>query len=166
MKQILLVIFSLVAIFIYGQNPKGFDKMVDGYVSGSVTLVQPSDCDNENIIFLDAREIEEYEVSHIKDAIYIGYDDFDITKLDTFDKNTKLVVYCSIGYRSEKIGEQLLNNGFKDVSNLYGGIFNWANSGREVFSTDQKTSKVHGYSRSWSKWLNEDVVTVVTGKKK
>lgn len=150
----------------FGQNPKGFDKMVKSYVKGSVPLVNPSECQSENILFFDAREKEEFNVSHIANAIYIGYNDFDFKVLDGIDKQSKIVIYCSIGYRSEKIGEKLLDHGFENVSNLYGGIFNWTNSGYDVYVNDKLTSEVHGYSRNWSKWLNGEIVTVVTGKKK
>lgn len=166
MKQILFVISIFTSLLVFGQNPKGFDKMVSSYVKGSVNLVNPEDLENQKVIFLDAREKEEYNISHIEDAVYIGYDDFNISGVDTLDKQAKIVVYCSIGYRSEKIGEKLLRQGFKDVNNLYGGIFNWANTGHQIYRSGQTTTNVHGYSKSWSKWLNEDKVTVVTGKKK
>jgi len=140
--------------------------MVGKYVKGTVELIDPSDCGGENVIFLDAREIEEFETSHIKDAKYVGYDNFSLEAVETIPKNSKIVVYCSIGYRSEKIGEELLELGFTDVYNLNGGIFNWSNNGYPVFNNDSRTKEVHGYSRSWSKWLNTNRVEVVTGKKK
>jgi predicted sulfurtransferase len=69
------------------------------------------------------------------------------------DKNTPIVVYCSIGYRSEKVGEKLLNEGFT-VYNLYGGIFNWKNSNNPVVDNNEiATQKVHCFNQEWSKWL-------------
>jgi rhodanese-related sulfurtransferase len=165
-KFILFTISLLFAIIFYGQNPDGFDKMVKSYVKGKVNLVNPEDCEGDQILFLDARELEEYKTSHIKDALYIGYDDFNISVLDTVNRDAKIVVYCSIGYRSEKIGQKLLKEGYSDVSNLYGGIFNWSNNGFPVFSANGRTQQVHGYSDSWAKWLNQDKVTIITGKKK
>ncbi|MEL6718853.1 MAG: rhodanese-like domain-containing protein, partial [Bacteroidota bacterium] len=63
--------------------------------------------------------------------------------------------YCSVGYRSEKISEQLLEAGFKDVSNLYGGIFEWKNQDHEVVDEKGATEKVHAYDRVWGFWLKE-----------
>ena len=65
-----------------------------------------------------------------------------------------IVVYCSLGIRSEKISEKLKAEGYSNVRNLYGGIFEWKNKGFEVFDSEGKeTEKVHAYSKSWSKWL-------------
>ena len=71
-------------------------------------------------------------------------------------KDQKVVVYCSIGYRSEKIGEQLQQLGYKDVHNLYGSIFEWVNAGNEVVDAkNNKTRKVHTYNRKWSQWVED-----------
>jgi hypothetical protein len=63
-------------------------------------------------------------------------------------------VYCSIGYRSEKIGEQLQKLGYKNVYNLYGSLFAWVNRGYEVVDINNKsTYTVHGYDAKWAKWI-------------
>jgi len=73
-----------------------------------------------------------------------------------------MVVYCSIGYRSEKIGEKLLRLGYKNVYNLYGSIFEWANEKYQLVGSNGKTTnRVHSYNKSWSKWVtNEEIKTV------
>lgn len=112
--------------------------------------------DNKNIMLLDARQQEEFDVSHIPNASYVGFEDFDLASLMHLDKHQPIVVYCSVGYRSEKITRQLLDNGFEDVRNLYGGIFEWVNQGNEVVDTQgQKTSRIHPYSSTWGIWLRE-----------
>ena len=40
-----------------------------------------------------------------------------------------IIVYCSIGVRSEDIGEKLKELGYTKILNLYGGIFDWKNKG-------------------------------------
>ena len=112
---------------------------------------------DSSFIFLDAREYKEYQVSHLKNAIHVGYDHFDLQKVQNLDKQSHIIVYCSIGYRSEKITEKLKNDGFANVSNLYGGIFEWVNQGHPVFDGKGKTSKVHAYSRTWGIWLKKGV---------
>ena len=110
-----------------------------------------------NLLFLDAREWNEYSVSHIKNAMYVGYDHFDINKL-SISKNQKIIVYCSVGYRSEKIAEKLKQAGFAEVSNLYGGIFEWVNQGYPVVDQNGKVTRyVHAYSKTWGVWLNKGV---------
>ena len=86
----------------------------------------------------------------------MGFRDFDIDRVTRAipSRDTPLVVYCSIGVRSEKIGEKLKEAGYKKVYNLYGGIFKWKNSGNPVVdSNGEPTEKVHAYSRYWGRFL-------------
>jgi rhodanese-related sulfurtransferase len=107
-----------------------------------------------NTVFLDARERKEYEVSHIAGARFVGYDHFSLDTVDDLPKTTPIVVYCSVGYRSEKISEQLITAGFQNVSNLYGGIFEWKNQGHTVVNpAGDTTDDVHAYNRTWGIWL-------------
>lgn len=112
----------------------------------------------KNVLLLDAREWNEYRVSHIENAKYVGYDHFQLETLKAIDKKQKLVVYCSVGYRSEKISEKLKQAGFADVSNLYGGIFEWVNQSNPVVDSKGKmTDNIHAYSKTWGVWLNKGV---------
>jgi len=105
---------------------------------------------------LDAREKEEFEVSHLKNAIWVGYEDFNLDRLENLDKQKPTLVYCSVGYRSEKITQKLLNEGFNQVYNLYGGIFEWANASKPVFQKTKQVKHVHAYDKVWGVWLNID----------
>lgn len=110
----------------------------------------------KNSLFLDTRKREEYDVSHVKDALWVGYKKFSIGDVlaQIPVKDTPIIVYCSVGVRSEDIGEKLLKAGYTNVKNLYGGIFNWKNKGNPVFSNDgMPTEKVHGFSKQWGKLL-------------
>lgn len=109
----------------------------------------------ENVVYIDAREQQEYKVSHIKDAVWVGYDDFDIARMDDVPKDKKVIVYCSVGKRSEDVTEKLVNAGYEDVANLYGGIFEWVNQGEPVYKDGEETSRVHAYSKTWGIWLKD-----------
>jgi rhodanese-related sulfurtransferase len=103
---------------------------------------------------LDAREPNEYAVSHLTNAIPVGYNNFSMDAVKQVDKNAPVVVYCSVGYRSEKVAEKLIAAGFTNVRNLYGGIFEWKNQQQPVVDTEgQATNKVHAYSKMWGIWL-------------
>jgi len=111
---------------------------------------------NDNIVFIDTREWKEYAVSHIPGAIFTGYDNFMWQNLNTIDKNAEIVVYCSIGVRSQNIGEKLKEKGFTNVKNLYGGLFLWADQERPMETKDgNDTDKVHGYNKFWGKWVKK-----------
>lgn len=108
----------------------------------------------EDVLFLDAREVREFEVSRIQNALFVGYDNFDTATVSEIHKEQSIIVYCSVGYRSEKIAEKLLDLGFSDVSNLYGGIFEWKNQGFSVVDNkNELTENVHAYDRIWGVWL-------------
>ena len=112
--------------------------------------------DIRNPVWLDARELNEFKVSQIEDAMWVGYDDFSLDRVASLDKSDEIIVYCSVGYRSEKVAEKLIEAGYKNVSNLYGGIFEWKNQGNQVMdSTSTPTEKVHAYNRIWGIWLKQ-----------
>ena len=98
---------------------------------------------------LDARTQPEYAVSHLKTAVRIDPIAPDLTALLTVSKDTPIVVYCSIGYRSAKIAQQLEQEGFSCVFNLSGGIFQWANEERPIFRDEHPTQLVHPYDAMW-----------------
>ncbi|MCB9194871.1 MAG: sterol desaturase family protein [Flavobacteriales bacterium] len=158
----LSVIFTFLGAFfqIYGQDLEGFTEVVDQYITTSINQLKPAEIQSSNYIFLDAREKEEYEVSHLQNAYWIGYNDFNKERLNGIDKQSKIVVYCAIGARSNDIAVELIALGYQDVSNLYGGIFSWANQGYDLYHGEDLTNKVHPYDQNWSKWLNKEVVEI------
>lgn len=109
-----------------------------------------------NYKILDARELNEYQVSHLNNAIFVGYKDFKIeTVLNEIpNKKDTIVVYCSLGIRSEAISKKLKDEGYISVYNLYGGIFEWKNNDFPVYNRNNiETDSVHAFSKMWGKWL-------------
>jgi len=107
---------------------------------------------------LDTRSWEEFKVSHMPGAHWVGYDDFQISRVKdlNLDKEKPVLLYCSVGFRSEKIGEKIKDMGFADVYNLYGGIFEWINAGNlPVDQEGNPTHRVHAYDRIWGVWLKK-----------
>ncbi len=103
---------------------------------------------------LDARSQAEYEISHIKTAVRIDPVAPSLTALSTVSKDTPIIVYCSVGYRSAKVAQQLQKQGFFQISNLSGGLFQWANEERPLFKDDgHPTQLVHPYDAIWGKML-------------
>jgi rhodanese-related sulfurtransferase len=136
-------------------NP-AFDKEVAFYLSFTIPTIDPNGLKKlpPETVLLDAREKKEYEISHIPKAKYCGYNQFEIQKWQHLNKNQPIVVYCSIGYRSEKIAEKFKKAGFTQVYNLYGSIFEWVNQGNQVVDAQEKpTPKIHTFNQSWSKWV-------------
>ncbi|MCY7409776.1 MAG: rhodanese-like domain-containing protein [Chitinophagales bacterium] len=159
LRSIFLSVFLLnLSISCIAQvNDAAFNSMLKNLLSHSVKEISVKDAANKKgVLFLDAREIEEYKVSHLKNAANVGYNKFDIACMKSVSKEQPIIVYCSVGYRSEKISEKLFDAGFKNVQNLYGGIFEWVNEGNVVYdSAGKPTSSVHAYDHSWGTWLKK-----------
>ncbi len=124
--------------------------------STAAVNVQEAKLQAGHTLFLDAREPAEYQVSHLKNARYVGYDAFDINNLRGIDKKQPIIVYCTVGKRSETISKKLLHAGFTKVLNLYGGILEWVNQGLPVYDpAGNSTNRVHTYTKFWGKWLDK-----------
>lgn len=148
---------------VLGANAQGTDaayaKKLASLYKGTVALVQPSMLammrnGNQSPLILDTRTANEYAVSHIEGAVFVDYAKFDKAMARDWPRDRAVVVYCTVGYRSERVGERLKKLGFKHVYNLYGGIFEWVNQGNPVVDAAGKpTTQVHAYSEDWGQWL-------------
>jgi rhodanese-related sulfurtransferase len=156
------ITISIIALFIAvsATAQKALDALLRVSNNESVPYISVEELrriqGSDSILILEAREREEFDVSHIASAKYVGYNSFSSEDFseEISDKNVPIIVYCSLGIRSEDIGEKLLNEGFTRVKNLYGGIFEWKNKGYPVIDSEgNETESVHAYSRLWGKWL-------------
>lgn len=151
------------AVFSFGSSSAqrkvesgAYNLMLKTLLSHSVEEISVDEAAKaKDAVFIDSREQEEYKVSHIKDAVWVGYNDFDIKRMEGIPKDKKVIVYCSVGKRSEDITERLQKAGYNDITNMYGGIFEWANSGKPLYNKQGKTDTVHAYSKTWGIWLNK-----------
>lgn len=108
-------------------------------------LLSLSNNQNMRPIIVDVRSPEEQDISIIKGSIDKAYFE---QNLDDYEKR-KIVVYCTIGYRSGYYVESLRQQGF-DAYNLSEGILGWIQAGGLlVNSNGDITSKIHVYSRPW-----------------
>lgn len=135
-------------------SSKTYQFMLQTLLAHSVPeqAVVALDTAHRQYLWLDARTQQEYAVSHIRGAHWVGYDDFTIERVP-HSQDRPMVVYCSVGYRSEKIAEKLIEAGYQEVYNLYGGIFEWVNQGYPVYDAQGETNRVHAYNRMWGVWL-------------
>jgi rhodanese-related sulfurtransferase len=161
-KKILVTLILLVTCaFLHAQSD--FDKKLKSLYKNTVPTIRVDALQkyiktNKQIILLDTRAEEEYKVSHLRNAVFIDYGQFKEKQVLSIDRNSIIVVYCSVGYRSERIGEKLQKLGFKNVSNLYGGIFQWKNEGHVVVNSKSiPTDSVHTYNKNWSQWLSNGI---------
>lgn len=160
-KAIVNLILLLLAFSVSAQSD--YDKKLKSLYRNTVKTISPTEvtaliAKGEKLVILDTRAAKEYNVSHLKDARFLNYESYSTEDLVQLPKNGKIIVYCSVGYRSERVGEKLQKLGFKNVYNIYGGIFEWKNEGLPTFNThNQETDSVHTYNKTWSKWLQRGV---------
>ena len=86
-----------------------------------------------DVQLVDVRTPEEFSEGHLENAINIDVtaDDFDAKVVD-LDKEKPVMVYCKSGGRSAKASARLKELGFKNISDLEGGITNWKSENKPV----------------------------------
>ena len=82
----------------------------------------------ENVRLIDVREQWEYNIAKIENSELMPLSSFQI-HLQKLDPDENYIISCHHGNRSYQVCAFLVQNGFKNVSNLYGGIDAWS---REV----------------------------------
>ena len=98
-------------------------------------------------VLLDVRTAEEFNVSHLSGARRVDPDAATVA----LPKDTPIITYCSVGYRSAKFAQRLQDAGFTNVRNLDGSIFQWANEGRPIAGS---AGKVHPFNKKWGVLLD------------
>lgn len=152
-KILLLTIISISGLLV--AQTISYENMLATLLKKTVEPIKVKTASySKSAYFLDTRTKTEFEISHIKNAQWIGFKEFNINKLKNIPKNAEIIVFCSVGARSEQIGEKIKKAGFTNVKNLWGGLFQWVNEGYPIFDKNEKiTQKVHAYSPEWGVWL-------------
>lgn len=111
---------------------------------------------DHNTVIFDVREKQEFDVSHIKNAIRIKPDIDSIKFIEKFSNQLKgknLVFYCSVGRRSSALASRLqpllIKEGAHEIYNLKGGIFQWHNEEKSLVQNGRLTKHIHPYSPLW-----------------
>jgi UPF0176 protein len=88
-------------------------------------------------LVIDMRNHYESEIGRFENAVCPDADTFkDAIQMviNEFEnqKERKILLYCTGGIRCEKASSFLIHNGFKDVSQLYGGIIEYAQQAKQL----------------------------------
>lgn len=126
-----------------------------GHLSTEQLAILPQD----SVILFDVRKQAEYDVSHLNAAIRISPRMRASSFLESYSDQLlgkKVVFYCSVGERSSKLAEAVMDElgaANANIVNLEGGIFKWHNEERPVFNADGLTSKIHPFNKFWGRLL-------------
>lgn len=162
MKKLPKLLLLLHLMWLPACGQQTFDEKMESLYQNTVPLIKAEELtkllQQKEVYLLDTRTPDEYRVSHLPGAAFLDYDQFAESDVADIPKGANVVVYCSVGYRSERIGEELQRLGYSRVSNLYGGIFDWKNQGNTIINNhNQPTDSVHTYNKNWSKWLYKGI---------
>jgi rhodanese-related sulfurtransferase len=155
MKAILLFLLSLLMFNSQNStaeqtNSAKIASMVGKFSNKfKVTQIKANDLlkliESKELILVDVRDQDESDVSIIKGAI--SKNEFESNRRNL--KGRKVVIYCTIGYRSSVYVEELAKQNV-EAANLEGGILSWLDVGGKV--VDKKntfTKNVHVYGKDW-----------------
>lgn len=114
-----------------------------------------------NLVLLDIRQPDEQVVSMIPQALTTR--EFAERFRRGIPKEKRIVVYCTIGYRSGKYAMELASQGIK-AENVEGGLLAWSHIGgplevRNPSGLTTPTKRVHIYSSGWN-YLHPDYEAV------
>jgi rhodanese-related sulfurtransferase len=107
-------------------------------------------------VLLDVRTEDEWNVSHLPGARRVEPNSSIEKTASGISKDTPIVTYCAVGYRSGETATKLREAGFTAVRNLEGSIFQWANEHRPLVREGKAVTTVHPYSSLWGRLLIDD----------
>jgi len=158
----LVLTYSLSSFFfgLFGVSWDAIDRKIDReypqipFIT-SDSLQQKLQESAPQLVIIDVREAEEFAVSHLETALNIQTGDGVAEQIDA--KDTPIVVYCSVGYRSAGVAARLQELGYSNVSNLRHSIFNWAERGYPLANKLGSTDKIHPFNTAWGSLVDSDL---------
>jgi len=102
---------------------------------------------------LDVRSQEEFQVSHIDQAIR-----FTPEIIETLNPEEPVVVYCTASVRSNSLATDLRDLGFTQIYEIKGGLLHWKNKGNELVNKEgNRTDSVHTYNAMLAPFLKNGI---------
>jgi rhodanese-related sulfurtransferase len=128
-------------------------------VSTDVLFAWYEASDFKRPIIIDVRKDGEFRVSHLDDALHLESAEAISSAIAErgLGKETEIIVYCSVGYRSASVAADLQARGFTKVLNLEHSLFEWANKGYPMTSASGSTNKVHPFNKAWSVLIDDSL---------
>jgi len=81
---------------------------------------------SSDAVIVDVREKEEWDESHIPDAVHMSRGTIELEVEEKFpNRNTTIICQCGGGGRSALAAESLQKMGYKNVRSLAGGFKAW-----------------------------------------
>lgn len=82
---------------------------------------------SEKPLILDVRTPNEYSRGHLQNSVLIPVQELQRRYKELADhKDREILLYCATGNRSTVASKILIDNGFKHIVNMRGGIYDWS----------------------------------------
>jgi len=155
-QAVVIILISVIAAFGVNYFSSNGIAYVGNWpsVSGSDSIAVPPSADegdppfisldeaaakyqSSDIVFIDARDPEDFDYAHIKGAISIPYDyleDYWKAESTGIPKNNEIVIYCS-GAECESslfLGREMVYQGYTNIMVFYGGWREWERAGLPI----------------------------------
>ena len=106
------------------------------FLTQEINFISSSDLnelEEAEYILIDVRTTDEYQSGFIQNAINIDYySEMFNSDILSFEKDSKIILYCRTNNRSAKSANLLLDNGYRDINVIEGGITSWVKSGNDI----------------------------------
>lgn len=79
---------------------------------------------NKKLLVVDVREKDEYDGGHIAGSLLLPTSEFQ-SRAGELPKDKTIVAVCATGSRSSQVAGYLVQQGYKEVYNLTGGVMAW-----------------------------------------
>jgi len=118
---------------------------------------------DEGAIVLDMRNYYESEIGKFENAIIPDVERSkellpEVKKILKYNKNDKILLYCTGGIRCEKASSYLINHGFKNINQLNGGIIKYAHDVKKNNVESKFIGKNFVFDDRMSESITEDVI--------
>lgn len=137
MKTFVTFLVALSLLSACGKSPSERGSTQTTQATGSIEQVDAAQfkklTESPNALVLDVRTAAEVAEGHLPNAVNIDiYGSDFMAKVQELPKDREILVYCTVGARSQQAADILSKQGFAKVYNLDGGIVAWQRNGFEV----------------------------------
>jgi rhodanese-related sulfurtransferase len=137
MKTFVTFLVALSLLSACGKSPSESGSTQTTQATGSIEQVDAAQfkklTESPNALILDVRTAAEVAEGHLPNAVNIDiYGSDFMAKIQELPKDREILVYCTVGARSQQAADILSKQGFAKVYNLDGGIVAWQRNGFEV----------------------------------
>lgn len=119
--------------------------------------------ENPDTVIVDMRNYYESEIGRFENAIVPDVETSkellpEVKRILAGKENDQVLLYCTGGIRCEKASAYLLNNGFKDVNQLQGGIIQYAHDIKEKRLDSKFIGKNFVFDDRLGERVTEDII--------